>query len=191
MPADIAILAENLVKRYGETVALDGVSFDVPRGIVCGLLGPNGAGKTTAVRILTTLSTADAGSASVAGIDVGQDPMAVRRLLGLAAQDATVDSLLTGRENLVMIGELHHLGRAVRRPGPTSCSRSSTSTTPAGGWRRPTPAACAGASTWRRRSWPGPRSCSSTSPPPASTPARASSCGRSSRRWWTRAPRSS
>ncbi|HEV7535052.1 MAG TPA: ATP-binding cassette domain-containing protein [Acidimicrobiia bacterium] len=111
MPADVAILAENLVKRFGETVALDGVSFDVPRGIVCGLLGPNGAGKTTAVRVLTTLSTADSGSARVASIDVNQDPMAVRRLLGLAAQEATVDSLLTGRENLVMIGELHHLGR--------------------------------------------------------------------------------
>jgi ABC-2 type transport system ATP-binding protein len=111
MPADVAILAENLVKRYGETVALDGVSFDVPRGIVCGILGPNGAGKTTAVRILTTLSTADSGSARVAGIDVRRDPMAVRRLLGLAAQDATVDNLLTGRENLIMIGELHHLGR--------------------------------------------------------------------------------
>jgi ABC-2 type transport system ATP-binding protein len=111
VPVDVAILAENLVKRFGETVALDGVSFDVPRGIVCGLLGPNGAGKTTAVRVLTTLSTADSGSARVAGIDVDQDPMAVRRLLGLAAQEATVDSLLTGRENLVMIGELHHLGR--------------------------------------------------------------------------------
>src|SRR5680860_646360 len=83
----------------------------VPRGTVCGLLGPNGAGKTTAVRVLTTLTDADSGRASVSGIDVAQDPKAVRRLIGLAAQDATVDGLLTGRENLIMIGELHHLGR--------------------------------------------------------------------------------
>src|SRR6476646_3904579 len=110
-----AIEAVGLVKRFGEKTALDGVSFDVPRGTVCGLLGPNGAGKTTAVRILTTLSEADAGSASVAGIDVRRDPNAVRRVLGLAAQDATVDSLLTGRENLAMIGELHHLGRRLAR----------------------------------------------------------------------------
>jgi len=110
-----AIEAEGLVKRYGDTTALGGVSFDVPRGTVCGLLGPNGAGKTTAVRILTTLTAADGGRATVAGIDVAADPMAVRRQLGLAAQDATVDGLLTGRENLIMIGELHHLGRRVAR----------------------------------------------------------------------------
>jgi ABC-2 type transport system ATP-binding protein len=96
-------------------VALDRVSFDVPRGTVCGLLGPNGAGKTTAVRVLTTLTAADSGQALVAGIDVATYPMAVRRLLGLAAQDATIDGLLTGRENLVMIGELHHLGRSTSK----------------------------------------------------------------------------
>ena len=110
-----AIEVEGLVKRYGDTTALGGVDFDVARGTVCGLLGPNGAGKTTAVRILTTLTRADAGTARVAGIDVGNEPMAVRRLLGLAGQEATVDGLLTGRENLVMIGELHHLGRRASR----------------------------------------------------------------------------
>ncbi len=111
MPSDIAIRARGLVKRYGDKAALDGVDLEVPRGSVCGLLGPNGAGKTTAVRILTTLTTPDAGTAHVAGVDVLAEPVAVRRCLGLAAQDATVDGLLTGRENLVMIGELHHLGR--------------------------------------------------------------------------------
>jgi ABC-2 type transport system ATP-binding protein len=110
-----AIEASGLVKRYGDKTALAGVDFDVARGTVCGLLGPNGAGKTTAVRILTTLAEADAGTARVAGIDVAADPMAVRRALGLAAQEATVDGLLTGRENLAMIGELHHLGRRVAR----------------------------------------------------------------------------
>jgi ABC-2 type transport system ATP-binding protein len=106
-----AIEAHGLVKRYGDKRALDGVDLDVARGAVCALLGPNGAGKTTAVRVLTTLTLPDAGTAVVAGHDVVGDPVAVRRALGLAAQDATVDGLLTGHENLTMIGELHHLGR--------------------------------------------------------------------------------
>ena len=113
MSSTNAIEAEGLVKRYGDTVALDGVSFTVRRGTVCGLLGPNGAGKTTAVRILTTLASADAGSGRVAGLNVATDGAAVRRMIGLAAQGATVDALLTGRENLEMIGELHHIGRSV------------------------------------------------------------------------------
>jgi len=106
-----AIEAHGLIKRYGANTALDGVDLDVARGSVCALLGPNGAGKTTAVRVLTTLTAPDAGSARVAGHDVMADPVAVRRSIGLAAQDATVDGLLTGHENLTMIGELHHLGR--------------------------------------------------------------------------------
>jgi ABC-2 type transport system ATP-binding protein len=114
-----AIEAVGLVKRYGEQVALDGVDLHVPRGTVCGLLGPNGAGKTTAVRILTTLTRPDAGRARVAGADVLDDPVSVRRSIGFAAQDATVDGLLTGRENLTMIGELHHLGRRRARAKAT------------------------------------------------------------------------
>jgi ABC-2 type transport system ATP-binding protein len=106
-----AIEALGLVKRYGAKLALDQVDLEVARGSVCGLLGPNGAGKTTAVRILTTLTSPDAGTAHVAGHDVMRDPAAVRRKIGLAAQDATIDGLLTGRENLVMIGELRHIGR--------------------------------------------------------------------------------
>jgi ABC-2 type transport system ATP-binding protein len=106
-----AIEARGLVKRYGAKAALAGVDLTVPRGAVCGLLGPNGAGKTTAVRVLTTLTTPDEGSATVAGHDVLADPVSVRRSIGLAAQDATVDGLLTGRENLTLIGELHHIGR--------------------------------------------------------------------------------
>jgi ABC-2 type transport system ATP-binding protein len=102
-----AIEASGLVKRYGDTVALGGVDLDVPRGAVLSLLGPNGAGKTTTVRILTTLTVPTEGSARVAGYDVVSDPGEVRRRIGLAAQDATVDGLLTGRENLVMIGELY------------------------------------------------------------------------------------
>jgi ABC-2 type transport system ATP-binding protein len=110
-----AIEAHGLIKRYGEKTALAGVDLDVPRGTVCALLGPNGAGKTTAVRILTTLTEADEGSATVAGHDVRTDAVAVRRNIGLAAQEATVDGLLSGKENLTMIGELHHLGRRVSK----------------------------------------------------------------------------
>ena len=113
MASNAAIDASGLVKRYGETVALSGVSFDVPRGTVCSLLGPNGAGKSTAVRILTTLTEADEGTATVAGLDVAKRAAEVRSRIGLASQDATVDGLLTGRENLIMIGELHHIGRRV------------------------------------------------------------------------------
>jgi ABC-2 type transport system ATP-binding protein len=114
-PLPKAIEATGLVKTYGSKRALDGVDLDVERGAVCALLGPNGAGKTTAVRVLTTLTHPDAGRATVAGHDVVKDPVSVRRALGLAAQDATVDELLTGFENLVMIGELHHLGKKVAR----------------------------------------------------------------------------
>ncbi len=116
-----AVRARGLVKRYGtagaSTVALDGIDLEVRTGTVTAILGPNGAGKTTAVRILTTLSDADAGEATVAGFDVRTEGAEVRRRIGLAAQDATIDPLLTGRENLVMLGELHQLsrGEAARR----------------------------------------------------------------------------
>ena len=111
----MAVEAHGLVKRYGDKAALDGVDISVPTGTVTAVLGPNGAGKTTAVRILTTLSDATAGTATVAGFDVATQANEVRRRIGLAAQDATIDPLLTGRENLVMIGELHQLARARRK----------------------------------------------------------------------------
>jgi daunorubicin resistance ABC transporter ATP-binding subunit len=104
--ANAMIEADGLVKSYGATRALAGVSFSVSAGSVLGLLGPNGAGKTTAVRILTTLALPDAGRARVAGLDVLAHPAAVRRQIGVAAQDATLDGLLTGRQNLVLVGEL-------------------------------------------------------------------------------------
>ena len=107
----LAVRARGLVKRYGATTALAGIDFEVPTGTVTAVLGPNGAGKTTAIRILTTLADADEGEAVVAGFDVARDPGEVRRRIGLAAQDATVDPLLTGRENLVMLGELHQQSR--------------------------------------------------------------------------------
>ena len=107
-----AVVADELVKTYGETRALAGVSLRVPEGTVLGLLGPNGAGKTTAVRVLTTLLRPDSGRACVLGIDVLRDPDAVRRSIGLAGQYAAVDDKLTGRENLRLVGRLYHLQRA-------------------------------------------------------------------------------
>ena len=104
-----AIEAEGLVKHFGDTVAVDGVSFVVPEGSVLGLLGPNGAGKTTTVRMMTTLTRPTSGTARVAGHDVLLDPAAVRRSMGLTGQAATVDELLTGRENLRLIGSLYGL----------------------------------------------------------------------------------
>jgi oleandomycin transport system ATP-binding protein len=112
---EYAIEAEGLVKRFGNTVALAGVDLAVRRGSVLGMLGPNGAGKTTAVRILATLLTPDAGSARIAGLDVISDAADVRRVIGLTGQYASVDEALTGRQNLVMIGQLLDLsGRAAR-----------------------------------------------------------------------------
>ena len=113
---DHAIEAEGLVKEFGETLAVDDVSFVVPRGTVLGLLGPNGAGKTTTVRMLTTLTKPTRGTARVAGHDVIEDPAAVRRSIGLTGQSATVDELLTGRENIWLIGSLYGIdARAVGR----------------------------------------------------------------------------
>ena len=109
------IEAEGLQKRYGDTVALAGVDLSVPAGAILGVLGPNGAGKTTAVRILTTLAVPDGGHARVAGFDVVTEAASVRRQIGVTAQDATLDDALTGRQNLVMIGELSGLRRRAAR----------------------------------------------------------------------------
>jgi ABC-2 type transport system ATP-binding protein len=114
--AEFAVVAEGLRKRYGKTRALDGFDLRVPSGTVCGLLGPNGAGKTTAVRILSTLLRPDDGRVTVAGFDVVRQAAEVRYSIGLAGQQAAVDEILTGRQNLTMFGRLYHLdARAARR----------------------------------------------------------------------------
>ena len=107
-----AIEVRGLRKRYGDVQALDGIDLVVPRGTVFGLLGPNGAGKTTAVRVLTTTVRPDSGHATVLGIDVGKFPQRVRSRIGLAGQYAAVDERLTGRENLILIGQLTHQPRS-------------------------------------------------------------------------------
>ncbi|MEU0553704.1 ATP-binding cassette domain-containing protein [Dactylosporangium sp. NPDC006015] len=103
---DLMVEAKGLVKRFGETRALQGVDLAVPRGTVHGVLGPNGAGKTTAVRILSTLLRPDAGSARIGGADVVRDAQRVRSRIGLTGQYASVDEDLTGRQNLVLFGTL-------------------------------------------------------------------------------------
>jgi ABC-2 type transport system ATP-binding protein len=106
----VAIEASGLIKTYPPDVrALDGLSLSVDEGTIFGLLGPNGAGKSTTVRILTTLSRADGGDARVAGIDVLEDPVGVRRAIGVVAQKHGSDPEASGRENLVLQGEFHGL----------------------------------------------------------------------------------
>lgn len=107
-----AIMAEGLVKRFGETTALAGVNLAVDTGTVLGLLGPNGAGKTTAVRILATLLAPDSGTAQVGGYDVVSQAHQVRQLIGLTGQFASVDENLTGAENLLFVGRLLGMPRA-------------------------------------------------------------------------------
>src|ERR1700694_3496111 len=104
-----AVLVEHVKKRFGTVQALDGVSLEVATGTVLGLLGPNGAGKTTMVRILTTLLLPDEGRAEVAGLDVVRQTAEIRKLIGLAGQYAAVDEILTGRENIELVGRLYHL----------------------------------------------------------------------------------
>jgi ABC-2 type transport system ATP-binding protein len=116
MSSEYSVLAEGLIKRYGDTRALDGFDLAVACGSVFGLLGPNGAGKTTAVRILSTLVRMDGGRASVGGFDVQTQARQVRRRIGLTGQSAAVDEILSARQNLVMFGRLFHLdGRRAKR----------------------------------------------------------------------------
>jgi ABC-2 type transport system ATP-binding protein len=110
-----AIAVTGLRKSFGDKVVLDGIDLDVPEGTTFSLLGPNGAGKTTAVRILSTLIGFDGGQARIAGHDLSREPDAVRAAIGVTGQFSAVDNLLTGEENLVLMADLHHLGRAERR----------------------------------------------------------------------------
>ncbi|MEU8613390.1 ATP-binding cassette domain-containing protein, partial [Actinoplanes sp. NPDC048791] len=110
-----AIAVAGLRRSYGDHVVLDGIDLQVPAGTVFSLLGPNGAGKTTTVQILSTLIRADSGDVRVAGHDVAREPDRVRAAIGVTGQFSAVDSFLTGEENLVLMADLHHLGRSEGR----------------------------------------------------------------------------
>ncbi len=109
------IQTRGLRKSFGDHVVLDGIDLDVAEGTTYALLGPNGAGKTTMVQILATLLAADGGKARVAGHDVAREPDAVRAAIGVTGQFSAVDELLTGEENLILMADLHHLGRSAGR----------------------------------------------------------------------------
>ncbi|MEV6614944.1 ATP-binding cassette domain-containing protein [Streptomyces sp. NPDC051051] len=114
-PTALAIAAKGLRKAYGEKAVLDGIDLAVPQGTVFALLGPNGAGKTTAVKILSTLVTADAGDLRVGTHDLAADPQAVRAEIGVTGQFSAVDGLITGEENMLLMADLHHLPRGEGR----------------------------------------------------------------------------
>lgn len=115
MTEGLAIQVEQVSKSFGAVQALDHVDLSVETGTILALLGPNGAGKTTLVRILTTLLRADAGVVKVGAYDVSRQPQQVRMIMGLAGQSAAVDDILTGRENLELVGRLYHLDSATVR----------------------------------------------------------------------------
>ncbi|HJP73596.1 MAG TPA: ATP-binding cassette domain-containing protein [Pseudonocardiaceae bacterium] len=115
-----AITVRGLRKSFGDNHVLNGVDLDIPEGSIFSLLGPNGAGKTTTVRILSTLSKPDAGQAWVSGHELAREPDAVRAAIGVTGQFAAVDALLTGYENLVLMGKLHHLGKRESRARATA-----------------------------------------------------------------------
>ncbi|MBE1490671.1 ATP-binding cassette domain-containing protein [Plantactinospora soyae] len=115
LPAEPAIAVTELRRSYGNQVVLDGIDLYVPEGTIFSLLGPNGAGKTTMVQILSTLIRADAGEVRICGHDVARDPDRVRAAIGVTGQFSAVDNFLTGEENLLLMADLHHLGRVERR----------------------------------------------------------------------------
>ncbi|MEU6992291.1 ATP-binding cassette domain-containing protein [Streptomyces sp. NPDC046465] len=108
-PSPTAVSAVGLRKSYGDKLVLDGIDLHIPTGSVFALLGPNGAGKTTAVKILSTLVSADAGTLHVGGHDLAIDPQAVRAAIGVTGQFSAVDGLITGEENMLLMADLHHL----------------------------------------------------------------------------------
>jgi ABC-2 type transport system ATP-binding protein len=139
-----AITAAGLRKSFGGRAVLDGIDLEVGAGTTFSLLGPNGAGKTTTVQIMSTLVRADGGEVRVAGHDVARNPAAVRAAIGVTGQFSAVDSLLTGEENLLLMADLHHLGRAEGRRRAAGLlgqfdladAAGKTATTYSGGMRR-------------------------------------------------------
>ena len=142
-------MASGLKKAYKNTVVLDAIDLDVRTGTVFSLLGPNGAGKTTTVNVLTTLLRIDGGTARVAGYDVAREPRKVRSSIGVTGQFASVDELLSGRENLQLMVDLHHFNAARARTSSRICCGASSWRIQPTSSRRRTPVVCAASWTWR------------------------------------------
>ena len=175
---DALIEADGLTKKFGKVQALAGLDLTLAPGEPVAILGPNGAGKTTFIRMVATLIQPDRGTLRVDGHDVVRDPMAVRRMIGLAGQSAAVEEMMTGRENLVMVAPplrpVRQGGQAERAAhfGADGSGRGCRPPRP-----RPIPAGCDGDSTWGR-AWSARPACScSTSRRPGSTRAAATRCG--------------
>src|ERR1700730_4856843 len=132
-PSTPAIAAVGLRKSYGDHVVLDGIDLNVPEGTIFSLLGPNGAGKPTTFQILSTLIGADGGEMRVAGHDPAREPDAVRAAIGVTGQFSAVGKLLTGEENLVLMADLHHLGRRAGPPRAADAAESTTGLDPRSG----------------------------------------------------------
>jgi ABC-2 type transport system ATP-binding protein len=139
-----AIVTVGLRKSFGDHLVLDDIDLTVPQGSVFALLGPNGAGKTTTIHILSTLIRPDRGEVRVAGHDLARDPQAIRAAIGVTGQFSAVDNLLTGEENLILMADLHHLGRSAGRRRAADLierfdlgdARKKTAATYSGGMRR-------------------------------------------------------
>ena len=119
---DALIEARGLTKNFGKVRALSGLDLTLPTGRAVAILGPNGAGKTTFIRMVATLIEPDAGTLMVGGHDVVREPMAVRRMIGLAGQSAAVEGMMTGRENLIMVARLYGQDAARPRRAPPGSS---------------------------------------------------------------------
>ena len=174
---DALIQADGLSKKFGKVQALADLTLTLPAGQPVAILGPNGAGKTTFIRMVATLLAPDDGTLVVNGHDVVRDPMAVRRMIGLAGQSAAVEEMMTGRENLVMVARLYGQGRAEAVASASASSSRWIWWTPPTARSGPIPAGCDGGSTWGRASSARPGCCCSTSRRRASTPAAATRCG--------------
>ncbi len=174
---DHAIWAEGLVKRFGETTALNGVNLAVRTGTVLGMLGPNGAGKTTTVRVLATLLRPDAGHATVGGYDVVRDAHQVRQLIGLTGQYASVDEQLTGLENLLLIGRLLGLPRRQAKQRARELLEQFDLTDAGGRAAKTYSGGCGVDSTWPPAWLVDHRCCIWMSPPPGWIRGPAPSCG--------------
>ncbi len=174
-----AIEVDHLVKKFGDLVAVNDISFNVASGEIFGLLGPNGAGKTTLIRMMTTLTPPTSGTARIGGHDIVKDADGVRHVLGVIPQAFTSDPELTARENMLIHAKLYGVPADKRdRADRRACSNRWTCSNFATRWCAHFPAACAAA--WKSRAaWSIRRKfCFSTSRPPASIPSRARTCGK-------------